>query len=87
MKRLNLFFLLTISLLVVACSDPQSEPVIDDNSVAEALPTVDQLTETTSLPVAILGSGYSDVAQAFINRVQQPMYEVGNDTRAILVRG
>ena len=87
MKRLNLFFLLTISLLVVACSDPKNEPEINDSGATETLPTVDQLTETTTLPVAIIGNGFSDVAQAFINRVQQPMSEIGTDTRAILVRG
>ncbi len=87
MKRLNVFILLTISLLVVACSDQKNEPTIDDSSATVTLPTVDLLTETTSLPVAILGSGFSDVAQAFINRVEQPTYTVGKDTRAILVRG
>ncbi len=87
MKRLNVFMLLTISLLVVACSDQKNEPTIDDSSATETLPTVDLLTETTSLPVAILGSGFSDVAQAFINRVEQPTYTIGKDTRAILVRG
>lgn len=88
MKKLNLPILLIISLLAVACRDKKDEPVIDNStSTTEALPTADELTETTTLPVAIIGSGFSDVAQAFINRVQQPMSEIGSETKAILVRG
>ena len=89
MKTLKLSFLLIVILLAVACRDKKNEPTIDDNNndAAEVLPTTDQLTTTTAVPVAIVGSGFSEVAQAFINRVQQPLSEIADDTRAILVRG
>ncbi len=89
MKTLKLFFLLIVSLLAVACRDKKNEPTIDDNNndAVETLPTADQLTTTTAVPVAIVGSGFSEVAQAFINRVQQPLSDITDDTRAILVRG
>lgn len=88
MNTLKQFLFLILCLLAVACSDRANEPSMDDGDNASGvIPTADQLTTTTALPVTILGSGFSEVAEAFIDRVQQPLSDITDDTRAILVRG
>ncbi len=86
MKPLKLSVLLLACLLTVSCHE--NEPTIDgDDNASAPIPSTDLLTTTTALPVSIMGGGFSEVAQAFINRVQQPLSDLADDTRAILVRG
>ncbi len=91
MKLLKLYALLAAAMMVAACSDKDANSVInkdDDVEVpAEALPTVDVLTETTNVPVAVLGTDFSDVAKAFIARLKHPIGSLTAEAKAVLVKG
>ncbi len=91
MNALKFYSLLLVGLLVVACRPNNNDPTVDDidndTDTIAPMPTTDQLTETTAIPITIMGNGYSDVAEAFIRRVQQPLSDITDNTQAILVRG
>lgn len=93
MKELKLYALLVMAMMAAACSDRDDNPVTTDkdgNAVevpAKALPTADALTETTNVPVAVLGSSFSDVAQAFVARLKHPIGSLTAEAKAVLVKG
>lgn len=89
MKRFALATLCFAAMSFAGCTDKSDNPVVDDDVdiVVMPLPETDQMDQTTAQRVTILGSGFSQVAEAFIRRVEHPMTSITDETDAILIKG
>ena len=72
-----------------ACSeddDVKEQPVEDIPEVVD-IPTEDQLKETCKLPVVVIGSGFSEVGEAFNRRIGNRQTELSEDAKIIFFKG
>ncbi len=76
-----------MSVSIVSCKeDNEFEDNIPDKDLVE-IPTEDQMTELCKVPVVVIGSGFSDVSEAFIRRIENRQSELTEDAEVIFFKG
>lgn len=87
-KFMTLAAVVAMSVSLASCKDEETH--IDDTpeqvEIVE-IPTEDQMTEKCNVPVVVIGSGFSDVSEAFIRRVENKQSELTEDAEVIFFKG
>lgn len=83
--------LMAMGFALTACSDkdefPEDENPDDEQAELVEIPTEDKMTETCKVPVVVIGSGFSDVAEAVVRRIENPQTELSENAKVIFFKG
>ncbi len=73
---------------IASCSDDDptpGNPSIPDEETGE--PVEDMVTEKVTVPTVVIGNDFDPVTSALINRLTTRDYEIGPDTKAVIIDG